>query len=47
MLAPYNNYNGFVMLRVNAPSVTTSYLSKDGTSIVTDDTTVSGIKIIS
>ena len=46
MLAPYNNYNGFVMLRVNAPSVTTSYLSKDGTSIVTDDTTVSGIKII-
>lgn len=46
MLAPYNNYNGFVMLRVNSPSVTTSYLSKDGTSIVTDDTTVSGIKII-
>ena len=46
MLAPYNNYNGFVMLRVNAPSATTSYLSKDGTSIVTDDTTVSGIKII-
>ena len=46
MLAPYNNYNSFVMLRVNAPSVTTSYLSKDGTSIVTDDTTVSGIKII-